>query len=163
MDIADVLLSYGANPLYVSPPNVFPVTPSTAVATKGQNLVSMAVKSNSVNTMRYVGVLSLEYPALRLSTVFTDFWGETTPLQMAVANGNVEMVKTLLLFKANPNTPYTRERITVGHTLATIYNADMLKLLLANGLDLNYASPRFGTVRDFMIQRGCPDPLTVGK
>ena len=163
LDIADVLLSFGANPGYISPPNVFSFTvPSTTPATKGQTIVSMAVKSNDANTIRYVGVLSLEYPTVKLSNTYVDFWGETTPLRDAVANQNLTIVKTLLLFKANPNVPYTTDKLTIGFQIPYCKNAlAMATLALKYGLDVNYSSPKYGTVKSFMMSRGLPDPATL--
>jgi hypothetical protein len=79
-----------------------------------------------------------------------------------VSNENLSIVKTLLLFKANPNVPYTSDKLTIGFQIPYCKNAlAMATVALKYGLDVNYSSPKYGTVKSFMMGRGLPDPATL--
>jgi ankyrin repeat protein len=66
-------------------------------------------------------------------------YGPYTPLQIAVAQGDIAMVKLLFQFKANPNAkePWTADANPL--TFSALQNVEMLKAFLAAGADPNAA------------------------
>jgi ankyrin repeat protein len=149
LDIASYLIDFGADIHYLTP--------------NGIGLSVLAVNTNILSTVQYVCNLYLSNKLL-LDTEYKSLWGSSTPLRDAISNQNVEIVRLLLLFGANPNKTYGPNKETVGYTIACVYNAQILRMLMNFGLDVNYQAKGMSSIRNYMMyNKNLPDPLLLKK
>lgn len=73
--------------------------------------------------------------------------GGFSPLSRAVVLGRLDYLQYLLDIGADPNDHLDKSRLTltaVGSTIETTKQVELLKLLIAHGVDLNHEFPWFG-------------------
>ena len=82
----------------------------------------------------------------------------TTPLMVAALNGRTEIVRMLLALAPNTAVDHADARGFTALLMVTLYHhADILRLLVDHGANLNFAGPRGDTPLRLSVQQIHPD------